>query len=122
MGFGTVGTAFGSTVLGASDMADGDQGVVGGIVNTSRQLGAALGVALLVAIADSGNTYHDVATATGDRRAMLAAAAIALFGTVVALRGTKRRASSTTSAPDLAISHRQSLAQAMSSRFSNASR
>jgi predicted MFS family arabinose efflux permease len=89
VGFGTVGTAFGSTVFAASGMAAADQGLVGGVVNTTRQIGAAIGVALLVAIADGADAHSGVATIAGDRRAMLVAAAIALVGTVVAWIGTK---------------------------------
>ena len=84
VGFGTVGTVFGTTVLAASGMADSDQGVVGGVVNTTRQVGAALGVALLVAIADGSHARAGISTINGDRAAMLAAAAIAFTGTFVA--------------------------------------
>jgi EmrB/QacA subfamily drug resistance transporter len=92
VGFGTVGTVFGTTVLAASGMADSDQGLVGGIVNTTRQVGAALGVAFLVAIADGSHASTGTSTINGDRTAMLAAAAIALTGTVVAWLGTRPRA------------------------------
>lgn len=92
VGFGTVGTVFGSTVLGASGMADADQGVVGGIVNTARQVGAALGVALLVAIADGADASRGIATIAGDRRAMFAAAVVGLVGTGAAWFGTRHRA------------------------------
>ncbi len=51
IGFGTAGTAFGSTVLASRGMADSDQGLVGGMINTSRQIGAAVGAALLPAVA-----------------------------------------------------------------------
>jgi len=48
---GRWGTVFGTTVMAASGMAQADQGLVGGVVNTTRQVGAAIGVAVLVAIA-----------------------------------------------------------------------
>ena len=51
IGFGTAGTAFGSIVLASRGMADSDQGLVGGMINTSRQIGAAVGAALLPAVA-----------------------------------------------------------------------
>jgi len=47
IGFGTAGTALGSTVLASAGCADSDQGLVGGMINTSRQIGAAVGAALL---------------------------------------------------------------------------
>lgn len=89
VGFGTAGTAFGSLVIASRGMADGDQGLVGGVINTSRQIGAALGAALLPAVAESMS--GGVGGVTGDRMAMLAAAAAALAATAVAwhaARGT----------------------------------
>ena len=53
IGFGTAGTAFGSVVLASRGMADADQGLVGGMINTSRQIGAAVGAALLPAVAET---------------------------------------------------------------------
>ncbi len=53
IGFGTAGTAFGSTVLASRGMANADQGLVGGMINTSRQIGAAVGAALLPAVAEA---------------------------------------------------------------------
>jgi EmrB/QacA subfamily drug resistance transporter len=51
IGFGTAGTAFGSVVIASRGMADSDQGLVGGMINTSRQIGAAVGAAMLPAVA-----------------------------------------------------------------------
>jgi hypothetical protein len=83
-----VGTVFGTTVMAASGMADADQGLVGGVVNTTRQVGAAVGVALLAAIAERGAAAAaGVTTVSGDRSALMAAAAIALAGSVVAWFG-----------------------------------
>jgi EmrB/QacA subfamily drug resistance transporter len=78
IGAGTAGTAFGSTVIASRGMADADQGLVGGMINTSRQIGAAVGAALLPAVAQT------VAGVAGDRAAMLAAAVAALAATAVA--------------------------------------
>jgi EmrB/QacA subfamily drug resistance transporter len=78
IGAGTAGTAFGSTVIASRGMADADQGLVGGMINTSRQIGAAVGAALLPAVAET------VAGVAGDRAAMLAAALAALAATAVA--------------------------------------
>jgi EmrB/QacA subfamily drug resistance transporter len=84
IGFGTAGTAFGSVVLATRGMADSDQGLVGGVVNTSRQIGAAVGAALLPAVAEAVNGGS--AGVAGDRAAMLTAALAALAATGIAWR------------------------------------
>jgi EmrB/QacA subfamily drug resistance transporter len=80
IGLGTAGTAFGSVVLASRGMADSDQGLVGGMINTSRQIGAAVGAALLPAVAASVSG----APVSGDRVAMLTAGLAALAATAVA--------------------------------------
>jgi EmrB/QacA subfamily drug resistance transporter len=87
IGFGTAGTALGSIVLASRGMADADQGLVGGMINTSRQVGAAVGAALLPAVAEGIGGGTGVA---GDRAAMLAAAVAALAATAVALRAVRQ--------------------------------
>src|SRR5947209_3895309 len=86
IGFGTAGTALGSTVLASRGMPDADQGLVGGMINTSRQIGAAVGAALLPAVAESVSHGDGV---SGDRAAMLAAAVAALAATAVAWRAVR---------------------------------
>jgi EmrB/QacA subfamily drug resistance transporter len=81
VGFGTAGTAFGSIVIASRGMTDADQGLVGGMINTSRQIGAAVGAALLPAIAES--VSHDDGV-SGYRAAMFTAAIAALLATAVA--------------------------------------
>jgi EmrB/QacA subfamily drug resistance transporter len=78
IGLGGAGTAFGSIVLASRELADGDQGLAGGIVNTSRQVGAAVGAALLPAVAEA------VGGVSGDRAAMLTATVAALSALAVA--------------------------------------
>jgi EmrB/QacA subfamily drug resistance transporter len=93
VGLGTAGTSFGSIVLASRGMADHDQGLVGGVINTSRQIGAAIGAALLPAIAVA------VRGVTGDRDAMLAAAGTALAATVIALLAARASAAAAHAAP-----------------------
>lgn len=86
IGFGTAGTAFGMVVIASRGMADGDQGLVGGMINTSRQIGAAVGAALLPAVAESVSGGIGV---SGDRAAMFTAALAALTATAVAWRAAR---------------------------------
>jgi MFS family permease len=89
IGFGTAGTAFGTMVIASSGVAEADQGVIGGVINTSRQIGAAVGAALLPAIAISVDHAQVTTAASGDRAAMFAGAAAAGLATVVAWRARK---------------------------------
>jgi len=84
IGFGGAGTAFGSIVMASRELSDGDQGLAGGVVNTSRQVGAAVGAALLPAVADS------ISGVSGDRAAMLTATVAALAATAVAWRAARQ--------------------------------
>jgi hypothetical protein len=88
VGFGTAGTAFGTMVIASGGVADSDQGLVGGVVNTSRQMGAAIGAALLPAVAVAVNQHGTIAGVAGDRAAMLAAAVAAGLAMLVAI-GTR---------------------------------
>jgi predicted MFS family arabinose efflux permease len=94
VGFGTAGTAFGTMVTASAGVADDDQGLVGGVLNTSRQVGAAIGAALLPAVAEAVSHGRPAAIVGGDRAAMLTAAVAAALATVIAWRGapaTRRR-------------------------------
>jgi len=88
IGLGTAGTAFGSVVLASRGMADSDQGLVGGMINTSRQIGAAVGAALLPAVAET------VGGVSGDRAAMLTAGLAALAATAIAWHVARLRTAS----------------------------
>ena len=90
IGFGTAGTALGSTVLASRGMADADQGLVGGMINTSRQIGAAVGAALLPAIAETVSSTP----VNGDRAAMLTAGLAAVAATAIAWHVARLRTAS----------------------------
>jgi EmrB/QacA subfamily drug resistance transporter len=94
IGAGTAGTAFGSVVLASRGMADSDQGLVGGMINTSRQIGAAVGAALLPAVAESVSGAGPTPGVSGDRAAMLAAGLAALAATAVAWHAAHPRTAS----------------------------
>jgi hypothetical protein len=82
--------AFGAMVTASTGIADSDQGLVGGVINTSRQLGAALGAALLPAVADAVDRTGHSSLAAGDRAAMLAGAVAAGLATLVALNARRK--------------------------------
>jgi EmrB/QacA subfamily drug resistance transporter len=86
IGFGTAGTAFGSIVIASRGVPDRDQGLVGGMINTSRQIGAAIGAALLPAVAVA--VGHG-AGASGDRAAMLTGAVASGLAMVLAWRASR---------------------------------
>ena len=88
IGFGTAGTAFGSIVIASRGVPDSDQGVVGGMINTSRQIGAAIGAALLPAVAE-GIGRGAGAGVTGDRAAMLTGAVASALAMLLAWRASR---------------------------------
>ena len=80
VGFGTGGTAFAATVAGCGCVADLEQGLAGGLINSSRQIGSALGVAALMDVATSVSAHHvhgSAALATGYTAALVFAAGLA---------------------------------------------
>jgi EmrB/QacA subfamily drug resistance transporter len=92
VGFGTAGTMFAATVGASNGVSDAEQGLAGGLLNTSRQIGAAIGAAVLLAVSEMGPRASGVITSVaGDRLAMLAAAAVALAAVLVAGFGVRTR-------------------------------
>lgn len=86
------GLAFAPTMITAtSGVAQHEQGVASGLVNTSQELGTALGLAVLAAIAIGSNsgTGDALAAVPGYRAGFLAAAALVAVGTVCAWRGPR---------------------------------
>jgi sugar phosphate permease len=87
-----------STARGTSAVERGDRGLASGFMNTSAQVGTALGLAALISLASartvavSGGTEAGAeALVAGYRSAFLVAAGVALFG-VVAVQYFFRRA------------------------------
>ena len=81
-----------STARGTSAVERGDRGLASGFMNTSAQVGTALGLAALISLASartvavSGGTEAGTeALVAGYRLAFLVAAGVALFGVVAAL-------------------------------------
>jgi sugar phosphate permease len=86
VGFGTAGTAFATMVIASRGVADHHQGVIGGVINTSRQIGAAVGAALMPTVALAVSHAGPEASVSGDRAAMLTGAVAAGLATLVAWR------------------------------------
>ncbi len=99
VGFGTAGTAFGTMVIATAGVAGAEQGVVGGVINTSRQVGAALGAAALPAIAAAVSHDPVSATAQGTRAAMLAGAVASALAATIAWRSIKTARTAPAAAP-----------------------
>ncbi len=88
-GYGTATGAFGATVAATQGVADGEQGLAGGLVNMSRQVGAALGVAVAAAVI--GTRAASGGTVAPDRSAVLVTAAAAVVAAIIAFRGVGAR-------------------------------
>ncbi|MEV3987006.1 MFS transporter [Nonomuraea sp. NPDC049758] len=81
----------GMWIASATGVAAGEQGIASGMASTALQVGAALGLAVLVAAGGVGEATGP-ALASGMRTAVLVAAAGMLLGTVVALTFARHRA------------------------------
>ncbi len=84
-GFGTATSAFGATVAATHGVADHEQGLAGGLVNMSRQVGAAVGVALTAAIIGTGAASGG--SVGPDRVSLFVIAAFAIVAAAIVARG-----------------------------------
>jgi EmrB/QacA subfamily drug resistance transporter len=86
-----------TTIAAVSGVADREAGLASGLINTSQQIGGALGLAILSAISISviGPSHAPADLTEGFRAAFLAGAGLALLGlvgTLVLIRGSDSRA------------------------------
>ncbi len=89
VGFGTAVSAFGATVAATHGVEDGEQGLAGGLISMSRQVGAAVGVALTAAIIGTG--AGSGGSAGPDRASLFVLASFSVLAAVMAARGIGAR-------------------------------
>jgi EmrB/QacA subfamily drug resistance transporter len=108
-GFASTNVVFGSTVAGSTGVTNEDQGFAGALVNATRQIGSAVGVAVLLSIVaiDAGVGASTADLAAGYRLALACMAGIAAAATLLSLgisRGpTTRGATAADSLPRAAV-------------------
>ena len=88
VGFGSTSTVFAATVAGTAGVTDDEQGLASALVNAARQVGAAIGVGALLAIAAAETRSHGGSTtalADGYRLAMGVCAVLAAAGSVLSI-------------------------------------
>jgi EmrB/QacA subfamily drug resistance transporter len=75
------------TIAAVSGIADREQGLASGLINTSQQVGGALGLAILAAVSSSvtGNSIDPEVLTEGFQDAFLVGAAFAVLGLVATL-------------------------------------
>jgi EmrB/QacA subfamily drug resistance transporter len=83
-GYGTATAGFGATVAATQGIADEEQGLAGGLINMSRQIGAAIGVAVAAAVIGTASTSGG--GIDPDRTALFIIAAAAVAATFTAAR------------------------------------
>ncbi len=89
VGYGTATGVFAATVAATQGVANAEQGLAGGMINMSRQVGAAVGAAVSAAVIGSSAASPNPVTA--DRAALLVTAAAAALAAAIALRGIGAR-------------------------------
>lgn len=87
-GFASTNVVFGSTVAASTGVTNDEQGLAGALVNAARQIGSAVGVAVLLSIVAIDASAHTSAAHLGDayRLALACAAGLAAAATLLSLR------------------------------------
>ena len=87
-GFGSTNVVFGATVAASTGATNDEQGLAGALVNATRQIGAAVGVAVLMSIVAIDASAHASTAhlADGYRLALACVAGLAAAATLLSLR------------------------------------
>ncbi|MCW3031075.1 MAG: family efflux transporter permease subunit, partial [Solirubrobacterales bacterium] len=88
VGFGSTCTIFAATLAGSAGVRNDEQGLASGLINMSRQVGSAIGVSAILAIAAAiagGPGASTTALADGYRQAMGVSALLAVVAVVVSV-------------------------------------
>jgi MFS family permease len=87
VGFGSTNIIFGSAVAGSAGVPNDEQGLASALLNATRQVGAAVGVAVMLSIVatDMTGATGNAGLAGGYRLALLASAGLAVLGALVSL-------------------------------------
>jgi predicted MFS family arabinose efflux permease len=101
-GFGSTNVVFGSTVAASTGVTNDEQGLAGALVNATRQIGSAIGVAVLFSIVaiDASAQPSTAHLADGYRLALACTAGLAAAATVLSLRVRGGRATHASRASD----------------------
>jgi EmrB/QacA subfamily drug resistance transporter len=91
-GFASTNVVFGSTVAASTGVTNDEQGLAGALVNATRQIGSAVGVAVLLSIVaiDAGTHTTTAHLADGYRLALACSAGLAATATLLSLRIPRR--------------------------------
>ena len=94
-------------IQATAGIPDNEQGLAGGLLNTSLQVGGAIGLAIVTAVltANGGGDASPAALLTGLTPALSVVTGIAVLGLLVALSGIvgRRRSEAVTAEPELAL-------------------
>jgi predicted MFS family arabinose efflux permease len=93
IGFGTTSVIYGATVAGSTGVTNDEQGLASALINATRQLGAAVGVAVLLSFVGTGAAAPALQLAASYRTALAWAAALAVVAAFVSLAVSGRRRS-----------------------------
>ena len=87
VGFGSTNVVFGASVAGSAGVVNEEQGLASALLNATRQIGAAVGVAAMLSIVatDIVGRSGNAALAGGYRLALLVSAGLAVLGALVSL-------------------------------------